>query len=151
MTLIQIDSWRELRGTRIKTIVLVRCFCGKEFSTLRESIRSGNTKSCGCRKNLPRPRHGLYKSPTYISWAAMIQRCTNPKNKCFHLYGGKGIEVCDRWRDFALFVEDMGEKLSREYVIDRIDSSKNYEPGNCRWITKSQNSVEANKVRWNIE
>lgn len=75
------------------------------------------------------------------SWRSMIQRCTNPKNRAYHLYGGRGITVCDRWRfSFAYFVADMGKRpLGTE--LDRYPNNDgNYEPGNCRWATSSQNS-----------
>lgn len=70
----------------------------------------------------------------------MIQRCTNPNHENWHRYGGRGITVCERWRSFNLFLEDMGERPSRNHTIDRKDTSGNYEPGKCRWATKTEQS-----------
>lgn len=86
--------------------------------------------------------HASYRnrSPTYQSWAAIIQRCNNPKSTSYPHYGARGITVCERWLKFENFLADMGERPEGT-TIDREDGSGNYEPGNCRWATKEQQSA----------
>ena len=88
-------------------------------------------------------RHG---SPTYQSWRAMLDRCRQPSHPHYNRYGGRGIQVCDRWHGpegFANFLRDMGERPN-DCSIDRIDNDKNYEPSNCRWA--GQKTQHRNKV-----
>lgn len=91
-------------------------------------------------------------SPTYVSWKMMIQRCTNKKREDYEGYGGRGILIYFDWigpGGFKQFLSDVGERPSKEYSIDRIDPDGNYEPGNVRWATKSQQN--ANKSGYIIE
>lgn len=90
----------------------------------------------------PSYRHGHWQgkrsSKEYDSWAHMIDRCTNPDSKSWDRYGGRGISVCDRWRLFDNFLEDMGPKPGPDYQIERTNNNGNYEPGNCVWATRRQ-------------
>ncbi|WP_155774342.1 hypothetical protein [Burkholderia pseudomultivorans] len=90
--------------------------------------------------------HGMIGTPTYRSWDCMKQRCLNPKNKKFAIYGARGITVCERWLRFEAFLEDMGIRVAGT-TLDRFpDSLGNYEPGNCRWATPMEQSLNRKSV-----
>ena len=88
------------------------------------------------------------KRPEYRSWGSMIQRCTNPRNSAYGWYGGRGIKVCDAWREsFLAFLGDVGPRPSPKHSIDRIDNDGNYEPGNVRWATKIEQAQNTHRGR----
>lgn len=122
-----------------------RCECGVVRNVRACTLLAGEAHSCGCgsreaasTNNLRHGcgRAGAKRTPEYQSWSGMIQRCTNPKNTAWKNYGARGITVCERWRDFANFLADMGDRPSLKHSIDRIENNKGYEPGNCAWATK---------------
>lgn len=87
------------------------------------------------------------RSPTWMAWRSMIQRCCYPSQQSYPRYGGRGITICEQWRyDFAAFLADVGEKPGPEYSLGRIDNDGNYEPGNVRWETVGQQAK--NRRQW---
>ena len=90
---------------------------------------------------MPAKTHGSSCTPEYAIWCAMKARCRNPKSPAYPRYGGRGIQVCDRWMEsFEAFVKDMGWRPNPQYLLDRIDNDGNYEPGNVRWATLKQSN-----------
>jgi hypothetical protein len=127
------------------------CDCGSQLDVRLNDLRTGNTKSCGCHKELVCKTkdliHGMTKSPEFNVWQKMKDRCQNPNEKAYINYGGRGISVCQRWlhgeggkNGFQCFYEDMGPRPQADYQIDRYPNNDgNYEPGNCRWATRQRN------------
>ncbi len=137
------------------------CVCGANFSKPpRYSRRQWERtkfccQACAGRHNVRiakggwnKFRHGASYSRTYLIHRGMLQRCNNPNHRHFSHYGARGISVCERWRDFQNFLEDMGE-APEGLTIERVDNSRGYEKSNCRWATRleqAQNTRLAKRI-----
>jgi hypothetical protein len=139
-----IERVRESEGGKAKWRCL--CGCGKETVVTGDRLRRGRTKSCGCWKG--RHRDAIFPGrkyrPEYSVWLSMKKRCSNARAHDYSRYGGRGIVVCERWRDsFDAFYADMGQRPSPKHSIDRINNDGNYEPGNCRWATAYEQAANS--------
>lgn len=129
------------------------CSCGGKVVVSGNHLKSGHTKSCGCLYNPEmNTKHGYNRrgkmKPEYRIWSNMKYRCQVKTYKEYHLYGGRGIKVCDRWQLFENFISDMGNRPSKGHSIDRINPNKNYEPSNCRWATSLEQGKTRRNNRW---
>lgn len=127
------------RTKRFITTWLCVCDCGHETIVRIDHLVSGNTRSCGCLKSAPENHRSSSRAQSrpgmYRIWQGIWDRCTNPKVPSFADYGARGVVVCERWKSFAAFVEDMGPRPSPRHSVDRKSVNGNYEPKNCRWAT----------------
>ena len=138
------EVYRTKSGAYVQRVT-AKCSCGGTRIAHMASITSGDVRACKkCTKEASgrTPRHPL--KPT---WRAMIGRCHDPKNSGYRNYGARGIEVCTLWREsFENFLNDMGERPTSKHSLDRIDNSRGYDPGNCRWALphEQQNNKRSN-------
>ena len=126
---------------------LCQCDCGNQVIVLGSNLKSGNTKSCGCVALKSRTKHSMYGTPIYKCWDNMRNRCLNPNATGYENWGGRGIKVCEAWaNDFNTFytyvskLEHFGEPGRQ---LDRINNDGNYEPGNVRWATRREQTLNS--------
>jgi hypothetical protein len=118
-----------------------QCVCGNTVVVAAADLKRGTVQSCKCLQSEKISKrmttHGMTNTPTYKTWLAMHQRCTNPNHDNFALYGGRGIKICDRWNSFENFLSDMGER-PKGLTIERKDANGNYDPYNCIWASQKR-------------
>lgn len=135
------------------TNCICKCDCGATHIARACSLRSSAVKSCGClaRETSAQNnrKHGLaHKDPLYTVWKGMRERCTNPRQKYWHRYGGRGIRVCAEWDDFVAFrTWALAHGWRHGLQIDRIDDTQGYSPNNCRIVTCKENNDHRNSPR----
>ena len=133
----QIGKWSVCESfphqTRRERLYRCVCACGTEKTVKHTHLVNGKTSSCGCSWTT----HGMSRSNEYRVWDSMIRRCHSPSHYAFKDYGARGITVCDKWKNFEGFIEDMGfqpEGLS----IERINNDLGYSKENCKWATVTE-------------
>jgi hypothetical protein len=120
-----------------------QCSCGKETTGAAAKIKAGTVRSCGCliadtaKERLT--KHGKSRTKEYQTWFHMKARCLDKSSMQYADYGGRGITICDRWMEFENFLADMGVS-PKDHFLDRKDNNGNYEPDNCRWVTRIENN-----------
>ena len=137
-----------------------RCPCGTHFPSPLKPVKDGRTKSCGCYSHSlfveaaakynasgASLTHGFTSTPTYVSWAAMIQRCNNPANSGYYMYGGAGVSVCPEWLVFENFLADMGIRPKGK-TLDRKESTGGYCKDNCKWSTPTEQANNTSRNRY---
>jgi len=130
---------------------LVKCSCGKEWVTLKQSLTRGAVKSCGCKRReafiKKITKHGMSRTKIYKNWYGMLDRCNNKKSKVYFRYGGRGISVSKEWHDFEKFYSDFGKYQPQGGTIDRIDCNGDYSKENCRWATIAEQQENKRNTR----
>lgn len=144
-----------------KKKVLCRCDCGNSKFVMMCNLQNKSTKSCGCVRSmvtgLKNKTHGVTtgangdskKLPKeYVAWRHMWQRCTDRNCTQWEYYGGRGVSVCEEWKDYEAFLAHVGPRPSERHSIDRYPNKNgNYEPNNVRWATKEE---QARNMRSNV-
>lgn len=115
-------------------------FCDKHYRRL---------KKYGDPTTVKVEQHGCRKTAEYGIWSHIIGRCLNPGDASYKHYGARGIEVCNRWKSFGSFLEDMGKRPTPKHQIDRIDNDGPYAPYNCHWVLSAENNQNRRSTKLN--
>jgi len=124
------------------------CDCGKKLVVVGTHLSNGHYKSCGCYAREINTTHNMSRTPVYSVWRGVITRTTCPNDKRYETYGAKGITVCDKWKTFEGFWEDMKEGYKKGLTLDRIDGTKGYYKENCRWATYKEQAGNMKNNVW---
>lgn len=115
------------------------CNCGNTVIVQRPHLVTRRTQSCGCYRRELSTVHGKYQSAEYVAWCSLKNRCTNPSSTSYRYYGARGVSIAHQWAEnFAAFYADLGPRPTSNHSVERVDNTKGYEPGNCRWATKAE-------------
>lgn len=126
-----------------RNYAIYKCFCGNEFKTISHSVKTKQTKSCGCLKD----KHKSRDNRIFTIWKSMIQRCNNPQNPRYKDYGARGITVCDEWLNSENFINDMFPSFQEGLSLDRENNNLGYSKQNCRWVSKNTQNRNTRLLR----
>lgn len=140
-----------LRQNGRRTVLCV-CDCRVRKEINLNRLLCGSVKSCGCLARESRTgrhkTHGLTGTKIFRAWSNMIERCQNPKNRKYKIYGGRGIKICKRWLKLKSFVKDMGDPPTPKHSLDRINNDGDYKPSNCHWATYADQQKNRRITLW---
>lgn len=142
------------RNSSNKIQWLCQCDCGKQVKVTTGHLRSGHTKSCGCysrdRAKEANTTHGGKHTRLYSIWSDVKKRCNNPSHAAYHRYGGRGIRICDEWKDDFQTFRDwaMSHGYRDNLTLDRKDNDGDYEPSNCRWVTMKEQCNNTSRTHY---